>query len=319
MRDTCYACDGGKVGRRDFLRIGSLGFLGIGLSQYLQLSQLMAAKQGPTGKAQACILIWLSGGPSQVDTWDPKPNSNFKPIGTNVDGIQVSELLPKVSQHMDKLALIRSMHTEENNHPEGTYYGMTGHRPSPAFRFPSLGSIVSKELGGRKDLPPYVVTPPLSYDHSYKAGFIGPQYSPMIVPDPSQEDFHLPDLTLPDWLAPRMIEDRRSFLKIVDSLYREKEEFAEFAMMDSYQEQALKMVLSPDVRSAFDLSKEPESVREAYGKDRFGQAVLLARRLVESGCRFVTAEGYNHSEWDTHFDNDELMRDSLMPRLDQAP
>ena len=219
---------------------------------------------------------------------------------------------------MDKLSIIRSMHSEEGNHPEGTYYGMTGHRPSPAFRFPSLGSIVSRELGGRNNIPPYVVTPPLSYGHSYMAGNMGPQYNPMIVPDPSKEDFKIPDLTLPKSLSPELLQDRQSFLKVVDHHYRQQEEFARFSKMDTYQEQALRMILSPNVKKAFDLSAEPDRVREAYGKTRFGQSVLLARRLVEAGCRFVTAEGFNHSEWDIHFDNDKLLSENLAPRFDQA-
>ena len=317
------------MGRRAFLRVGGLSFLGISLSDYLALAAAMGAQDNASaapGKAQACILIWLSGGPSQVDTWDPKPNSNFKPISTNVAGIQISELFPQVAKHMDKISIIRSMHTEENNHPEGTYYGMTGHRPSRAFRFPSFGSIVSREMGSRRDIPPYVVTPPLSYPHSYMAGFMGAQYNPMIVPDPSQEDFQIPDLVLPKSLSPELIGHRQSFLKIVDQHYRQKEEYSRFDAMDTYQQEALKMVFSPDVKKAFDLSQEPEKIREAYGRGRFGQSVLLARRLVEAGCRFVTAEGYNHSEWDTHFDNDEILQggdpneyfSNLAPRLDQA-
>ena len=122
----------------------------------------------------------------------------------------------------------------------------------------------------------------------------------MITPDPSQEDFQIPDLTLPASLSPELIEDRQSFLEAVDREYRAREEFERYTSIDTYQRQALKMILAPDVRKAFDLSQEPDSVREAYGKDRFGQAVLLSRRLVEAGCRFVTAEGFNHSEWDIH-------------------
>jgi len=307
--------------RRDFLRIGSLPFLGIGLDQYLR-----AAAAGTTdpssesggGKASSVILVWLSGGPPHMDTFDPKTNSNFKPISTNVPGIQISEVLPKVAQHMDKLSIIRSMHSPENNHPEGTYYGMTGHRPNPSFRFPSWGSIVSRELGSRKDLPPYVVTPPMSYGHSYMSGNMGSQYNPMITPDPSQEDFQIPDLTLPASLSPELIEDRQSFLEAVDREYRAREEFERYTSIDTYQRQALKMILAPDVRKAFDLSQEPDSVREAYGKDRFGQAVLLSRRLVEAGCRFVTAEGFNHSEWDIHVKNDKSLSENLAPRLDKA-
>ena len=132
--------------RRSILRVGSLSFLGLTLGQYLRDSQVMAStsQHAKPGQAQACILLWLNGGPSHVDTWDPKPNSHFKPIATNVAGIQVSELLPKVARHMDKLAIIRSMHTEENNHGIAHHYAMTGHRPNPAMKFPALGSMVAK-------------------------------------------------------------------------------------------------------------------------------------------------------------------------------
>jgi hypothetical protein len=219
---------------------------------------------------------------------------------------------------MDKLAVVRSMHTEENNHPEGTYEVMTGHRPTTVMRFPSFGSIVAKEAGGRNQVPAYVVTPPQSYGHSYAAGFLGPQYDPLVVPDPSKEDFKVADLSLPKSLTPELIEHRRSFLQVVDRQYRQVEKAAEVARMDLFTEQALKIILSPDVKEAFDLSQETAKVKDAYGRTRFGQSVLLARRLVEAGCRFVTAEGFNHSEWDTHWNNDKDHRDKLVPRLDQA-
>ena len=304
-------------GRRDFLRVGSLPFLGIGASQFLRAIE--ATANADTAKpASSVILIWLSGGPPHMDMWDPKANSNFKSISTNVPGIEISETQPLLSQHMDKMSIIRSMHSVENNHPEGTYYAMTGHRPSPAFRFPSFGSIVSRELGSQNNLPPYVVTPPLSYGHSYMAGNMGAQYNPMIVPDPSQNDFEIPDLTLPKSLSPELISDRQAFLNVVDEEYRKKEEFARFSSIDVYQKQALEMILAPNVRKAFDLSQEPDAVREAYCKTCFGQSVLLARRLVEAGCRFITAEGFNHSEWDIHVENDKSLSENLAPRLDQA-
>ena len=129
--------------RRDFLTVGSLGFLGLTLSEYLQAA---AAKAPVPGKANSVILFWLEGGPSHIDTWDPKPNSNFKPISTNVAGIQVSELLPTIAKKMDKIALVRSMHTRGNDHPQATHYVITGHDINPAMQFPSLGSIVTKEL-----------------------------------------------------------------------------------------------------------------------------------------------------------------------------
>ena len=306
--------------RRDFLRVGVLSSLvGVSLPQFLRLRSVMAAEKT---KAQSCILLWLEGGPSHVDTWDPKPNSSFKPMSTNVAGIQISSLLPRVSKHMDKLAIIRSMHTLEQDHDPATYYAMTGHRPSPAMQFPSLGSIVSKELGPRNGLPAYVLEPQWernrAYEDYFKAAFLGPEFNPMIIPDPSQAGFQVPDLSLPKSVSIERLRDRRSLLQLVDRSFRQIEETAEFADMDGFSEQALKMILSPAVRKAFDLSQEPQKVKEAYGLNGFGQSVLLARRLVENGCRFVTAAGYKFNEWDSHVSNDEKHGKTLVPQLDQA-
>ncbi|MCX6604811.1 MAG: DUF1501 domain-containing protein, partial [Acidobacteria bacterium] len=139
--------------RRDFVRAGSLGFLGMGLPQYL------AAAPAASAKVKSVILFWLEGGPSHIDTWDPKANSNFKPIATNVPGIQISELLPKMAKKMDKFALIRSMHTRGNDHPQATHYVITGHEINPAMQFPSIGSMLTKELGPRNAVPPHVLVP----------------------------------------------------------------------------------------------------------------------------------------------------------------
>src|SRR5258706_976992 len=145
--------------RRPFVTAGSLGFLGLSLRE--ALSAAAAADTPPNGKAKAVILFWLEGGPSHIDTWDPKPNSNFKPISTNVAGIQVSELLPTIAKKMDKLALVRAMHTPGNDHPQATHYAITGHEINPAMQVPSLGSIVTKELGARNAVPPHVLVPKL--------------------------------------------------------------------------------------------------------------------------------------------------------------
>ena len=134
------------LGRRGFLKVGSLGYLGLTLSDYFKLSNVMASGIKSEPKAKSCILLWMHGGQSHLDTWDVKGNSSFKPISTNVSGIQISELLPKVSQHIDKLSIIRSMKNESNAHSEGTYYAMTGHLPTTTTRFPSLGSVVSNEM-----------------------------------------------------------------------------------------------------------------------------------------------------------------------------
>ena len=316
--------------------MGSLSLLGVSLSQYLELASVAATHGAAAGNkkatAQACILLWLEGGCSHIDSWDPKPNSGFKPISTNVPGIQISSLFPRIARHMDKLAIIRSMHTEENNHPQGTHYAMTGHRPNPATKFPSLGSIITKELGPRNKVPPYVLIPKpweldfdVTYADSFHAAFLGAENNPLVLSDPSQGDFQVPDLSLPKSLSAGAIEDRRSFLSIVDRRYRQKESHAELARMDTFMQQALSMILSPAVRKAFDLSEESEKTKDRYGRTRVGQSVLLARRLVESGCRFVTAAGYKHGEWDTHGrtdpgsrSNDDMLRDVLTPTLDQT-
>jgi hypothetical protein len=311
--------------RRDFLRVGSLSPLGIGLTQFLQASRGFADGGARTrAKAEACILLWLEGGPSQMDTWDPKPNSGFKPIATRVPGIRISEILPRIAQQMNKLSLVRSVHTEETNHPQGTYQALTAHRPNAAMKFPSLGSILCKETGPRSELPQYVLVPQptevdfFTYADAYGSAFIGASYDPMIVPDPSQEGFHIPDLRLPKTITAETIEHRQSFLKVVDRLYREKEEQAEFGKMDALSRQALGMLLSPNVAKAFDLSREADKLRDAYGRNRVGQSVLLARRLIEAGCRFVSASGYKHGQWDTHGKNDETLRKDLAPTLDQT-
>ncbi len=310
---------GPGLGRRDFLRVGSLTYLGIGLRDLLGLESLMAAQGvSPSGKAQSCIMLWLEGGPSQVDTWDPKSNSSFKPISTNVPGIQISELLPRVSKHMEKLSIVRSMHTEETNHAGATIYALTGHRPSVAMKFPSLGSMISKERAIRNEIPPYVVTRELDLLQYFRSGFLGADYDPMVVHDPSREDFEVPDLSIPKSVSVEQIEERRSALKLVDSLYRQKVKEVEYAKMDRFTDAAWRMILSPNVRKAFDLSKETEKVKDAYGRHPFGQSVLLARRLVEAGARFVTAAGYKTIEWDTHGENDKGHRDKLCPSFDQA-
>jgi len=324
-KSNCASGERGGMSRRGFLRVGSLAPLGIGLASFLQASGALARRGTPLrGKAQACILLWLEGGPSQMDTWDPKGNSSLKRIDTKVPGIQISELFPRIARQMNKLSVIRSVHTEENNHPQGTYNTLTGHRPNAAMKFPSIGSVICKETGPRNELPQYALVPQpqevdfFSYADAYGSAFIGANYNPMIVPDPSQADFHIPDLRLPKTVTADTIEHRQSFLKVVDRLYREKEQQAEFGTMDALSRQALGMLLSPKVEKAFDLSREPDKLRNAYGRNRVGQSVLLARRLIESGCRFVTASGYRHGQWDTHGKNEETLRKDLAPLLDQT-
>ncbi len=316
------------LNRRAFLRVGALSFLGIHWSQYLKARSLLTgAGVNPelAAKARSCIMLFLAGGPSQVDTFDPKSNSGFRPISTNVDGIRVSELLPRVARHMDKLSIIRSMHHEEVDHPLGRSYVTNGHRPAPAMEFASIGSIIARELGPRGKVPPYVLASPSLAENYFGAGPLGDEYNPFTVPDPTQEDFRLPDLSLPHPITPARIENRRSFLSVVDRLYRNKEKLVEAAARDTFRDKAMEMILSPSMQEAFDLSQESEKTKDAYGRYGFGQSTLLARRLVESGCRFVTSSGWNfaNAAWDTHGrgsggENDKTHKELLCPALDQT-
>ncbi|MCS7024348.1 MAG: DUF1501 domain-containing protein [Bryobacteraceae bacterium] len=304
--------------RRCFLSVGSLGMLGLSLASFLRASA--SAKAQP--KASSVILFWLEGGPSHIDTLDPKPNSNFKPISTSVPGIRISELLPKMAARMHKFALIRSMHTRGTDHPQATHYAMTGHEINPAMQFPSFGAIIAKELGPRNAVPAHVLVPKWEkarqYEEHFRAAFLGGEYDPMCIPDPSKPGFEVTDLSLPKSVSTAAVESRTAFLKAVDRKYRSLYESAEHASMDAYTAQAWKMILSPAVRDAFDLSKETEKTRERYGKDSIGASCLLARRLVEAGSRFVTAAGYHSTSWDTHSDNDKGHRDRLCPTLDRS-
>lgn len=308
--------------RRSFLNVGSLSFLGLTLSDYLFAAASSSGKAPIAGKANAVILFWLEGGPSHIDTWDPKSNSNFKPISTNVAGIQVSELLPKMAKRMDKFALVRSMHTRGTDHPQATHYAITGHEVNPAMQFPSLGSIITKELGPRNAVPAHVLVPKWDrtrqYEDYFRAAFLGGEYDPMCIPDPSKPGFEVTDLSLPKTVSQAAVESRSAFLKAVDRQYRTLDETVQHANMDAFTAQAWKMILTPAVRDAFDLSKESEKVKERYGKDAVGQSALLARRLVEAGSRFVTAAGYHGNSWDTHSDNDKGHRDRLAPTLDRT-
>lgn len=316
-RGGCIPSEHPTLGRRSFLRVGALSYLGLNLSDVLRAS---SATPSSDATAKSCVLIWLHGGQSQLDSWDVKYNSGFKPISTSVPGLQVSDLQPKIAKHMDKLSVIRSMTSPCPDHPGGTYYAFTGHIPITTTRFPSVGSIISKELGPLTNVPPYVATG-RGRMNCRSAGFTSPQYEPFLISNPGAEDFDVSDLRLPQHLTADVLRSRRAFLKVVDERYRNIARNAEFAEVDIYDEMATKMLLSPAVREAFDLSKESEKTREAYGALRVGQGALLARRLVEAGCRFVTIDGFNSSQggdWDTHFKNDSDLRDRLGPPFDQA-
>jgi len=299
-------------GRRDFLRIGSLGALGISLDGLLR-----AGAQ----RDISCILLWQSGGCGHLDTFDLKPDApkeirgEFKPISTNVPGIQICEHLPFTAKQADKFTILRSMKSRENNHERAINYLLTGYLPLPTLEFPSVGSVISKELGSRNGLPPYVAVP--NTFPSYGAGYLGGSYNPFIAGDPNVSGYQARDLTLPadvDWTR---VGNRNFLLKQMDAKFRAIEASTDMAAMDSFYQKAYDLLKSPAARKAFDIGAEPESLRERYGRTPVGQGALLARRLVESGVRFVTvAKGWLN--YDTHGDNFNAMKKALLPEFDRA-
>jgi len=299
-------------GRRDILRIGSLGALGITLDKVLRAN----AK-----KDVSCILVWQSGGCGHMDTFDMKPDApaeirgEFRPIPTNVPGIQVCEHLPLTAQQADKFTILRSMKSRENNHERAINYLLTGYLPLSTLEFPSMGSVVSKVLGSRNGVPPYVAVP--NTFPSYGGGFLGGEYNPFISGDPNVSGYRVRDLTLPvdvDW---QRVNDRAFLLKQMDSKFRSIDAKGDMEAMDAFHQKAYDLMRSPAAKKAFEIHTESEKIRELYGRTPVGQGCLLARRLVESGVRFVTvAKGWLN--YDTHGDNFNIMKKTLLPEFDRA-
>lgn len=302
-------------GRRDFVRIGAAGSLG--LADYLSLQAQTGGK-----REKACIMIVLDGGPPQHETFDMKPDApadirgTFKPIATNVPGIQICEHLPKVARQADKFAILRSVHGRTAIHFNGVYFLMTGYLPIQSMEFPSLGAVVAKELGPLNGMPPYVLNANL--DHAMGPGFLGSAYAPFWVrSDPNAPDFRVDDLELPvdtDW---NEVADRRWLLRQLDQSFRERDTKGRFESRDRFYHEAENIMRSPSVKKAFDIWAEPEGLRDRYGRTPLGQGCLLARRLVEAGARFITVNAAR-AIWDTHADNFKRCEKQLLPEFDSA-
>ncbi len=299
-------------GRRDFLKIGSLGPLGVTLEKALRAG---------ARKDVSCILVWQSGGCGHQDTFDMKPDApreyrgEFNPIPTNVPGIRICEHLPFTARQADKYTILRSMRSKENNHERAINYLLTGYLPLPTLEFPSMGSVVSKELGPKNGLPPYVAAP--NTFPSYGAGFLGGEFNPFLSGDPNVTGYRVRDLTLPadvDWSR---VNNRRFLLRQMDAKFKAIESSPDFQAMDSFYQRAHDLLSSPAAKKAFDIESEPPALRERYGRTPVGQGCLLARRLVEGGVRFVTvAKGWLN--YDTHGDNFNTMKKVLLPEFDRG-
>lgn len=311
-------CDG--VSRRDVLKVGMLGVLG-GLSMTdLFMLQAQAGQAGSA--AESVVLIWMGGGPSHIDTWDPKPEAPaeirglFNPIATSVPGIRISEHLPRTAKIMDKIALIRSVTTNEAAHERGTHYMLTGFTPLPGFEVPSHGAVAAKFRGPRSALPPYIAIPQ-PIDNGGSAGFLGAALNPFSPSgDPASPGFSVRDLDLPPGMTADQAERRRTLREAIDVAFKKFEKGSDrIRATGEFYNRAYTLLSSTAARAAFDLTKEPGDVRGAYGWHSFGQSCLLSRRLVEAGVRFVTV---SVGGWDTHYGCFSALGGYLLPTFDQT-
>jgi len=310
--------------RRSFLKVGAVAGLGMNLADFFALEAAQAASNSyvvPKARAKSVIHIYLQGGVSAQESWDPKPLSpieyrgELQTIGTKLPGVQFSELLPKTAQVADKLTVIRSLTHGEAAHNRGQHNMMTGYRPSPALQYPSFGSVVSHEFGPRKDLPPYISIPnqPNPYAGS---GYLSSAYAPFSVgDDPARPQFKVRDLNLPGNVNQQRYERRLAALEVANEQFNQRTASSDaVSSMNTFYQRAFRLIGSPAAREAFDMSKEPDKFKDRYGRNQAGQRMLLARRLVEAGTRFVTL---SYGGWDHHQRITAQMR-KLMPAFDQG-
>lgn len=316
-------CDG--MHRRSFIQAG-LG--GLSMSQLLQARAFAAGESRP---AKSCIFIWMDGGPSHYETFDPKPNAPaeirgiFDTIPTNVEGVNFSEHVPLTAQVMDRLTIIRSIAHHDPGHGGGNHYLTTGRAtPTPvacgakvSFH-PSFGSVVAKELGAKDGIPPYVQFALPGPLRSGGPNFLGAKYAPFYVSNnPNQPGFRMQDVTLPPGVNDRRARGRELLRRNVDTLQRITDAAAKDPAtgLDSFYRQAVDLITSPAARRAFDIHNESDATRDAYGRTMVGQQCLLARRLVEAGVPFIIVQ---HAGWDHHGNIFEYLKGRYLPIFDKA-
>lgn len=300
--------------RRGFLKMGAILPWGC-----LSWGDVLRA-QGR--KDISVIHLFLQGGLSQIDSFDPKPDcdpkfrSPFKTIGTRIPELQVTEHLPLTAKQADKFVTIRSMTHKKSAHGEAVTLLLTGHDALPTLQPPSMGSVVAKELHARNELPPYVWVPQ-SPGNSSRGGFLGATFNPFNAGEANAPKYSVRDLDLPmgvDWAR---MQGRSSLLNLVDSKIANWDTGNTFASIDSYYQSALDLMRSPRAKKAFDIAQEPEKLRERYGRTTMGQGCLLARRLVEAGVRFVTVSKAGQA-WDHHSNIFPQLANSFLPEFDAA-
>ncbi|MCE9534057.1 MAG: DUF1501 domain-containing protein [Planctomycetes bacterium] len=311
-----------RPGRRDFLRVGVVSSLGLTLGDFLKMEAVADQKTfvSKEGVAKSVIQIVLPGGMAHQESWDPKPEAPLEYRGpfsvakTKLPGVVFNENFRSLAGVADKMTVIRSIAGKEADHGRATYTMYTGYRKSPAIEHPSLGSVVSHEFGPRANLPPYVAVPNASGPAG--TGYLGSQFGPFgIGSDPARTNYQVRDLMLPPGVDDRRFTTRREIRSVVDDHFRKQADKAEaLGAMDEFYQRAYAMISSPAAREAFDISKETAATKEKYGTSDAGPRFLLARRLVESGVRFVTV---SYGGWDMHAGIETAMRRQA-PGLDQA-
>jgi len=330
-----------SLSRRDWLRLSSAGVVGYSLSGWLGAFADQAASDKQ--RKRACILLWMNGGPSQMDTFDLKPGTEnggpFKEIETSVPGIKISEHLPQIARHMGKMALVRSMSTREADHGRATYQMRTGHLPGGPVQYPTLGSLFSKEMGQPDaEIPNFVSVAPYRFfsPAAYGPGFLGPQYAPLVVGEGTQSLINIPglqrndsgyedalkvkDVDLPPGVSAERVAARMRLLREAQDEFLEKRSALSSESQRAAYQRAVTL-MSSKATKAFNLDEEPKGLRDRYGRNLFGQGCLLARRLVEQGVPFVEVSLASAPNtilgWDTHLNNFDSVK-SLSGILDPA-
>ncbi|MSU80573.1 MAG: DUF1501 domain-containing protein [Gemmataceae bacterium] len=316
------------LSRRNFLRVGGLSALGLTLENFFRAQNAASANNPAPAPVQRrnvnCILMWMQGGPSHIDTFDPKPDApaeirgEFTTIQTRQPGVRIAEHFPLLAEQFDKLSLIRGHDPQNGSHGVADHLMMTGHRFNPALPFPCFGSVVARERGYRENMFPFVQLG-RNIDRRFNGGiggFLGDQFNPFEVhDDPSSAAFRVRDLSIADEGDRRRLERRYSMLQEMDRYQRDMEANQAVQARDAFYERAHTLITSPTAKRAFDLGLESDRILDQYGRNSLGQSCLLARRLIESGVQFVTV---TDGGWDTHVNNFRSLKDRLLPRLDRA-
>jgi hypothetical protein len=311
-----------KPGRRGFLTVGALAGVGLTLADFFKLQQAQAEQKHYDhieAKAKSVIHIYLPGGAAHQETWDPKPfapveyRGEMGNIKTNTGEI-FSETLPKTAQVADKITVIRSMSHGEAAHERGTHNMFTGYRPSPALTFPSMGSVVSHEYGPRNNLPPYVCVPNQPNEYA-GTGYLSSSFAPFSLgSDPASNGFKVRDLSVASGIDNARFDRRRSALEAVNDYFAKKEKSDNLGAMNTFYDRAYSLISSAEAREAFNIEAESAAIRDEYGRNQAGQRMLMARRLVAAGVRFVSL---TYGGWDMHGQIVRSMK-RQMPDFDQA-